>query len=110
MATFEMARQGLSDVGLSFLSGNERPAELSIGQCQRISILRALIAKPKVLAADELTSALDVTTAVGIYRLLRPATAENTAIVIVSHDKEALKAVCHRVIQIRQTCAKLIKS
>lgn len=98
----EMAKQSLSDVGLSFLSGTERPAELSIGQCQRISILRALIAKPQVLAADEPTSALDVTTAVGIYRLLKKAAAENTAIVIVSHDREALKSICDRVVQIRK--------
>ncbi|MBA2472064.1 MAG: ATP-binding cassette domain-containing protein, partial [Pseudonocardiales bacterium] len=52
-----LAIDGLARVGLSSLDPDTRPAELSVGQCQRISILRALIADPAVLIADEPASA-----------------------------------------------------
>jgi peptide/nickel transport system ATP-binding protein len=95
-----LARALLDEVGLSFLSGMERPGELSLGQCQRISIIRALAAEPQVIAADEPTSALDVTSAAGILRMLKKVAHSGTGIVIVSHDKGALRALSDRILEL----------
>ncbi len=92
-----LAKDLLETVGLHHLKGTEKPAELSIGQCQRISILRALSANPALIIADEPTSALDVTTAAGIYRLLRARADQGTSIIIVSHDETALQSLCDRL-------------
>ncbi len=92
-----VAKDLLKTVGLNHLKGTEKPAELSIGQCQRISILRALTANPALIVADEPTSALDVTTAAGIYRLLRARADQGTSIIIVSHDETALQSLCDRL-------------
>ncbi|MCG8337820.1 MAG: ABC transporter ATP-binding protein [Proteobacteria bacterium] len=93
----DLAKDLLKTVGLDHLKGTEKPAELSIGQCQRISILRALTANPALIVADEPTSALDVTTAAGIYRLLRARADQGTSIIIVSHDEIALQSLCDRL-------------
>ncbi|MGH8908481.1 MAG: ATP-binding cassette domain-containing protein [Egibacteraceae bacterium] len=58
-------------VGLDHVDPDTRPSQLSIGQCQRVSIVRALIAEPALILADEPTSSLDVTTTAGIPHVLR---------------------------------------
>lgn len=96
------ADAALARVGLSTLSGHERPAELSGGQCQRAAIARALIASPSILVADEPTASLDVTTAAGIMHLLRSIVDERElAIVIVSHDRPMLDVLCDRTLTMR---------
>ncbi|MFB7231674.1 ABC transporter ATP-binding protein [Streptomyces fimicarius] len=63
------------------------PGELSGGQRQRVSIARALAAAPDVLLCDEVTSALDADTAVGIMDLLtRLRTEQRMTLVVVSHE------------------------
>ena len=95
----EIARKILADVGLSEVDLNTKPTKLSVGQCQRISIARALTANPKIIAADEPTSALDATTAQIIMKLFREIAEKGTAIIIVSHNEPLLKSFCHRVLQ-----------
>ena len=95
----EIAQKILAEVNLSEVDLNTKPAKLSVGQCQRISIARALTANPKLIAADEPTSALDSTTAQTVMKLFREIAKNGTAIVIVSHNEPLLKTFCHRVLQ-----------
>lgn len=97
----EIARERLAQVGLTQIDLEARPDELSVGQCQRISIARALVAEPALIVADEPTSALDATSAATILRLLAAASEQGIAIIIVSHDGVILRALCHRVLRMR---------
>ena len=94
-----LARTQLDTVGLSGIDVESRPDELSVGQCQRIAIARALAAKPALLIADEPTSALDVVTAAEIFHLLWRAVEQGAGLVIVSHDHTRLEQFCHRVLK-----------
>ncbi|WP_300007707.1 dipeptide/oligopeptide/nickel ABC transporter ATP-binding protein [Pseudonocardia sp.] len=94
----EIARERLETVGLAGLDLDARPGELSRGQCQRVAILRALVAEPAVVLADEPTSALDVSVSAGILHLLAGVAGRGAALVVVSHDLAVLDVLCHRVL------------
>jgi len=69
---------------------SHRPAELSGGQQQRAAIVRALVAKPAVVFADEPTGALDLRTAHQVLNLLRELVDElRQTVVMVTHDPAA---------------------
>lgn len=86
-------------VGMGQVDLWARPDELSVGQCQRASILRAIVAEPALILADEPTSALDVTTAAGVLRLIAGVAAAGTTLVIVSHDEVLLEVIADRVLR-----------
>jgi putative ABC transport system ATP-binding protein len=76
----------LHRLGLDGL-GRRLPGELSGGQCQRVAVARALIAKPKVVFADEPTGALDSVAADQVMELLVDAAREQgTSIMMVTHE------------------------
>ncbi|WP_406266096.1 ATP-binding cassette domain-containing protein [Nocardia sp. NBC_00881] len=75
------------------------PHELSGGQRQRIALARALAAEPAVLLCDEITSALDHTTAASIMALLDRVRADHgTALLIISHDMGLVAEHCSRLL------------
>lgn len=98
---WRIATERLARAGLASINPRARPRQLSGGQCQRVAILRALVAEPKILIADEPTSALDVSVGAGILRLLAAAAQRDLAIVIASHDRNALRVLCHRLLEVR---------
>lgn len=102
-----LAREQLAAVGLSHVDPDARPGELSVGQCQRIAIARALIAEPALIVADEPTSALDASVSASILHLLAGIAQRNTALIIVSHDRPLLDALCDRVLTMRDGVLKI---
>ncbi|MDX3112175.1 dipeptide/oligopeptide/nickel ABC transporter permease/ATP-binding protein [Streptomyces scabiei] len=75
------------------------PHELSGGMAQRVVVARALAGEPKLLIADEPTTALDVTIQVEILDLLRTLQRERgMAIMLVTHDLGVVADMCDRVV------------
>jgi oligopeptide/dipeptide ABC transporter ATP-binding protein len=75
------------------------PHELSGGMRQRAVIAMGLMAEPKLIVADEPTTALDVTVQQQILRLLRDVTASRSAAaILISHDVAVVSQLCGRVV------------
>lgn len=74
------------------------PHELSGGQLQRVMIAAAIVNKPKLLIADEPTTALDVTIQAQILELLKKINRENgMGILFISHDLHVVRKLCTKV-------------
>ncbi len=77
---------------------NKRPGELSGGQCQRMSIVRALYSGAGVLLCDEITSALDVSTQAQIVRVFQSLREEREfSAIFVSHDIALMGMLSERI-------------
>ena len=91
-------RELLALVGLPPAIEQAYPHELSGGMRQRAAIAMALACQPRVLLADEPTTALDVVVQDGILKLLTRLSDElGLALVFVSHDLAAASATCRRI-------------
>ena len=98
-ARTHLARRLMEEVGLDpDQDFHKRPFEFSGGQCQRISIARALIAKPQLLICDEPVSSLDVSVQAQILNLLEDIKVHHgLTLFFISHDLAVVKNICDRV-------------
>ncbi|MCL4292236.1 MAG: ATP-binding cassette domain-containing protein [Acidimicrobiia bacterium] len=92
-------RELLEAVGIDpDAAGDRRPHEFSGGQCQRISIARAVATEPKLIICDEPVSALDVSVQAQILNLLEDMKARyGLTLVFIAHDLAVVKNVSDRV-------------
>lgn len=94
----ERAKELIEVVGLSHRL-THKPRELSGGEMQRAAIARALIAKPKLLLADEPTGNLDRKTGGEIMKLLSDLNQQGLTIVMVTHDL-SLAQLAHQTVSL----------
>ncbi|HET6178042.1 MAG TPA: ABC transporter ATP-binding protein [Candidatus Sulfotelmatobacter sp.] len=74
------------------------PAQMSVGQAQRVLIAMAVLHRPALLIADEATSALDVITQAEILALFRQLNrTTGMAILYISHDLASVAGICDRI-------------
>jgi oligopeptide/dipeptide ABC transporter ATP-binding protein len=96
----ELAVEMLAKVGVPAPSDSARkyPHQMSGGQRQRVVIAIAFASKPKLLIADEPTTALDVTLQAQILHLLKDLQREvGTAVILISHDIGVIGALSDRI-------------
>ncbi|WP_194208272.1 ABC transporter ATP-binding protein [Superficieibacter sp. 1612_C1] len=100
-AAWQHAIQTIAGVGLARAESlmNSYPHQLSGGMLQRVMIAMALSCQPKLLIADEPTTALDVTVQAQILRLLRDRAREHhMALMLITHDLGVIAQMAERVV------------
>ncbi len=68
---------------------------LSVGECQRVEIVRALLTKPQLLILDEPTSVLTPQAVERLFETLRKLASEGCSILYISHKLDEIRALCH---------------
>lgn len=84
---------------------NKRVFQLSVGQRQRVAIIRALISEPNIILADEPTASLDEKISVQVMEILKEYS-KKAAVLIVTHDMELLN-YAQRIVEIKN--AEIVK-
>ncbi len=104
VGTEEEQQQKIDEMMLSVgldpvLQRGRRPHQFSGGQCQRISIARAVITEPKLIICDEPVSALDVSVQAQILNLLEEMKSRyGLTLIFIAHDLAVVKNVSDRVV------------
>jgi peptide/nickel transport system ATP-binding protein len=81
----------------------KHPAQMSVGQAQRVLIAMAIMHRPALLIADEATSALDVITQSEILALFRELNrSTGMALLYISHDLASVAGICDRIAILHQ--------
>ena len=89
-----------AEVGRAAAPAQRLPEELSGGEQQRVAIARALVNEPHLVLADEPTGNLDPDLSLEIMNLFRDINARGTTVLVATHDRELIKWVGRRVIQL----------
>jgi ABC-type glutathione transport system ATPase component len=96
----EHIERALRDVSLPATSEflRRHPAEISVGQAQRVLIAMAILHRPSLLIADEPTSALDAVTHSEVLALFSELNSRlGMSILFISHDLASVYTLCHRI-------------
>lgn len=89
----------LDSFSLGYLDIESKPENVSGGELQRIAILRALLANPEVIIADEVTSSLDAINRKIVLDMLLEAKSKDTAILFITHDRDAAIYIADYIIE-----------
>ena len=92
----ERARASLDRVGLGHRF-DHRPIQMSGGEQQRVALARAIVTEPRMVLADEPTGALDTANAANVIEILDNLVTPDTAVVIVTHDRDVAAHAARRV-------------
>ncbi len=95
----EIALEYLDKVGLKDWA-HHLPTQLSGGQQQRVAIARSLIARPKVILADEPTGALDSKTSREVMDIFKQVNSEGITMIIVTHEDD-IADMTNRIINLK---------
>lgn len=90
----EQIRATASQYGLD-LEPERHVHTLSVGECQRVEIVRALLSKPQLLILDEPTSVLTPQAVEKLFVTLRQLASEGCSILYISHKLDEIRALCH---------------
>lgn len=93
------AEKVLGLVGMSG-AGRHYPVELSIGQCRRVELARALINSPAILLLDEISANLDDDNTWDILHVLREVNRKGTTVVMATHPSRYVSILQQRVIRL----------
>ena len=74
---------------------------LSVGEMQRVEIIRALLTNPRLLILDEPTSVLTPQAVEGLFAVLRQLASEGCSILYISHKLHEIRALCHQCTVLR---------
>jgi peptide/nickel transport system ATP-binding protein len=93
----EIVRSALESVGLTGDVLKKYPHELSGGMKQRVVIAMALLFKPKIVIADEPTTALDVLIQSQILNLFKSLKKQGVSFMLISHDLAMMSEICEKI-------------
>jgi ABC-type iron transport system FetAB ATPase subunit len=97
----EEARRLLDRVGLAAAFGAPEARDLSLGERQRLSLVRGLLVSPRVLLLDEPTSSLDPESIEAVEDLLAEQVGKGMAMLLVTHREAQARRLADREIDLR---------
>jgi ABC-type glutathione transport system ATPase component len=93
----QLIMHGIERVGLSASHLSRRPSDLSGGELARVVLVRALLARPRMLVLDEPTSNLDATTKLTIQELLADlCAADHLSVILITHEIDVARRLSDR--------------
>lgn len=88
-------------LGIGYINIEARPDKLSGGEIQRLAIIRALLAEPDVIVADEITSSMDSINRKAVLDMLKTIK-KNAAIIFITHDRDAAEYISDAIVEIKE--------